>query len=736
MILRVLGFFLLSCPVVAEWRSLLDKQFAFCGTRMPSEKNTCGSHETVKEASPFLVVPASSYCERNGAELQSSMVGDYRVASLYVGDWIGYDVNLPNTTYYRVQFQISSIVGEGAFQLENAFTREVYASIETVPNTGDDEVYETISRVVRLPEGPTTLLLRSLQPGWNILSLSIEKVGNVSELPVEANGFVAAHGREILDGKGNILHFKGMGLGGWMVHEPYMMLADTVAKSPTAYLNLLRKHMGYTNTAAFRKQWLENYVTLKDVQKLKSLGFNLFQAPLHYDLFTLPIEQEPERGHDTWLLTGFDLLDQLVDWCTQEEIYLIINLQAAPGGQGRASSANDYSVSKPSLWEDEENIRKTIALWREIARRYKENVWVAGYDLLGAIDWNFQGNNAKDCSEDDNSPLKKFYEQTIEAVREVDPNHMFILNGNCGGTSHRGIFPVYEGNAALGFHHYWTNNSIRSLEKYLEIRATYNVPVLMTQAGENHNKWYQEAVDLFEENGIGWSFSPWKRIDSTSSPFAVVGTTLYYTLLDKWKNEGINILNGNQIMLNMADNVKLEQCTLNEAVTLALMGVNTECDEEAPSNTVVLDRPERIEAENFCRLQNAVIENTQDGLDMGGFNLGWMNKGVSAFYKIVIPVDGEYEILYRVASIDGDGSFRIEKGGESLGEINSIPATNEWQEWTAVSHVIQLSSGTQVLNIVSTRQGWNLNWFEISFVDGQMGDPSISESGIEEKMGI
>lgn len=735
MILRGLGFLLLSYSAGAEWRGLWE-QYAVCGSRMPSEEDNCGSYETVKEASAFLVVPASNYCGYSGAELQSSMVGDYRVASLYVGDWIGYDVNLPTSASYRVQFQISSIDGEGAFQLENAFTREIYDTIEDVPYTGDAELYDTISRVVRLPEGSSTLLLRSLQPGWNILSMSIEEIGNFSGFPVKTNGFVCAHGREILDRNGDILHFKGMGLGGWMVHEPYLMLADTLAKSPTAYLDLLRKHMGYTNTDAFRKRWLDNYVTLNDVQELKSLGFNLFQAPLHYDLFTLPIEQEPERGHDTWLLSGFDLLDRLVDWCTQEEIYLIINLQAAPGGQGRASSANDYDESKPSLWEDNENIRKTIAFWREIARRYRGNSWVAGYDLLGAVNWNFEGNDASGCDEKNNGPLKDFYELAIAAIREVDPEHMIILTGNCRGTNHQGIFPVSDDNIALGFQHYWADNSIQSLQGYLEARATYNVPILMTQAGENHNKWYQEAVNLFEDNGIGWSFFPWKKIDSTSSPFTVIGTTLYYTLLDKWRNDGVEILNANQIMLQMADNTKLEQCSLNQAVTLALMGINTECDQTAPSYTVVLDRPERIEAENFCRLQNAVIENTEDELDTGGFNLGWMDKGAIASYKVEIPVDGAYEILYRVASIDGDGGLKIERGGEILGEIYRIPETDNWQQWTDVSHVIQLSSGTQVLNIISTGQGWNLNWFEISLKElGNELAPSITESEVEEKTG-
>ena len=43
-------------------------------------------------------------------------------------------------------------------------------------------------------------------------------------------------------------------------------------------------------------------------------------------------------------------------------MYLILDLHAAPGGQGYGSDINDYNPNLPSLWESEENKNKTIAL--------------------------------------------------------------------------------------------------------------------------------------------------------------------------------------------------------------------------------------------------------------------------------------------------------------------------------------------------------------------------------------
>ena len=56
---------------------------------------------------------------------------------------------------------------------------------------------------------------------------------------------------------------------------------------------------------------------------------------MHYNLFTLPIQEEPIEGQQTWIPKGFELLDSLVGWCKQKEMYVILDLHAAPGGQGK-----------------------------------------------------------------------------------------------------------------------------------------------------------------------------------------------------------------------------------------------------------------------------------------------------------------------------------------------------------------------------------------------------------------
>ena len=84
------------------------------------------------------------------------------------------------------------------------------------------------------------------------------------------------------------------------------------------------------------------------------------------------------------------MIDELLNWCEQNQIYLILDMHAAPGGQGYDAAISDYDSSKPSLWESIYNRNKLIALWGKLAERYQNETWIGGYDLLNEPNWNLQ----------------------------------------------------------------------------------------------------------------------------------------------------------------------------------------------------------------------------------------------------------------------------------------------------------------------------------------------------------
>jgi hypothetical protein len=57
-------------------------------------------------------------------------------------------------------------------------------------------------------------------------------------------------------------------------------------------------------------------------------------------------------------------------------------------------------------------------LWKIIAKRYKDNPWVAGYNPI---------NEPADPTE---KQIEPYYRRLVEAIRAEDPNHIIFLEGN------------------------------------------------------------------------------------------------------------------------------------------------------------------------------------------------------------------------------------------------------------------------------------------------------------------
>lgn len=105
------------------------------------------------------------------------------------------------------------------------------------------------------------------------------------------------------------------------------------------------------------------------------------------------------------------MTDELLQWCKDNKMYLILDLHAAPGGQGNDANISDNDKSKPSLWESEENQKKTIALWKKLAQRYKDEAYIGGYDLINEPNINFTGSNPNGTDEQSNAQTPGLLEE-------------------------------------------------------------------------------------------------------------------------------------------------------------------------------------------------------------------------------------------------------------------------------------------------------------------------------------
>lgn len=356
----------------------------------------------------------------------------------------------------------------------------------------------------------------------------------------EGQGFLHTEGTRIVDGSGKEVLLKGIGLGGWMLQEPYMLKLSGVATNQQEIAAKIRALVGQEETKAFYAAWLKDGMQKSDVDSLKAWGFNSIRLPMHYDLFTLPVDQEPMAGRNTWLGRGMELTDSLLSWCTQDHIYLILDLHAAPGGQGHDLAIADRDSSKPSLWQSAADQQKTIALWKRLAARYHDETWIGGYDLVNEPNWSFEhpGNkNDHGCDDTVNAPLKSLYQRITRAIRSVDTNHILFIEGNCFANNHAGLMPPWDDNLVVSFHKYWDKNDVASIQKYLDLRKRYRVPLWLGESGENDNQWYRDAVRLVTDHDIGWAWWPLKKI-GTNNPFEVKMPPGFRKVIRYWKGKG------------------------------------------------------------------------------------------------------------------------------------------------------------------------------------------------------
>ncbi|PHY13592.1 glycosyl hydrolase family 5 [Caulobacter sp. B11] len=343
-----------------------------------------------------------------------------------------------------------------------------------------------------------------------------------SPAAAQALSYLRADKGRIVDESGRSVILRGMGLGGWMLQEGYMLQLGELGQE-----HVIRRRIadliGPEREARVHRAWLDNHTTKADIDAMGAWGFNSVRLPLHYALLTPAVEDEPAPGVDSWKEDGFARIDALLAWTKANGLYLILDLHAAPGGQGSDLAISDRDPAKPSLWDSPANRRKVAALWGELARRYKDEPALGAYDLINEPNWDFDPpkGGGHGCDDTANAPLWEHYRQITAAIRKVDQRHMLILEGNCWGNNYKGLPAAWDGNMALSFHKYWNLNDEASVAPILKLRQDTGLPVWLGESGENSNAWFTDAIALVERHEIGWAFWPLKKI-GFNQPLEVV----------------------------------------------------------------------------------------------------------------------------------------------------------------------------------------------------------------------
>jgi aryl-phospho-beta-D-glucosidase BglC (GH1 family) len=239
-----------------------------------------------------------------------------------------------------------------------------------------------------------------------LLSACSEK--KVSEKNFTNVNWLKVSDNQIVNQKGDTVYLRGFGLGGMLHMENFI---DGYSANEEAMREGLLEVLGEEKYNLFFDHFLKNYFTEPDAEYIHSLGLNLVRIPINYHLF------EDDMNPRVIKEDAFEHLDQVIALCAKYQIYTIIDLHALPGFQNQHWHS-DNPTHKALFWKHKDFQDRALLLWEVIAERYKDQPWVAGYDLIN------------EPADPTGKIVFPYYKRLHDAIRKIDPNHIMFIEGN------------------------------------------------------------------------------------------------------------------------------------------------------------------------------------------------------------------------------------------------------------------------------------------------------------------
>lgn len=239
-------------------------------------------------------------------------------------------------------------------------------------------------------------------------------------------------GKYIVNEAGEKVFLRGVCFGGWLNMENFI---SGYPGSESSVREAIRSELGEERYEAFFRSFLDYFITESDLKFLKEMGATVVRVPFNYRHF----EDDMKPGQ--FKESGFYYLDRVVEWGKKHGIYVILDLHAAPGWQSDGWHC-DNSTGVATLWQHADFQNRVAELWKFIADHYKDEPWVAGYNVL---------NEPQAPSMD---ILNRCYRQWTEAIRKIDSRHLIFLEGNNFSVDFEGLDEPFADNLVYSSHNY------------------------------------------------------------------------------------------------------------------------------------------------------------------------------------------------------------------------------------------------------------------------------------------
>lgn len=358
--------------------------------------------------------------------------------------------------------------------------------------------------------------------------------------------WLSAEGPEIVQaGTGEPVVLRGVGLGYWLLQENYMMHPQGCVGCPDNQWQMKRQYLeegqSMAQVEAFYGHWRDRFITRGDIQDIASMGFNCVRLPMHYELF-LTTEQRAVRNavilgggaaHDAykaalagWVtngsiaantdLDGFKHIDDLIKWCSEFGLWISLDMHAAPGSQGVTLGITDGFYPN-NLWDFPVFQDVLVEIWDAISDRYRDESRIAMYEFI----------NEPNSVPGGGPAIRNLTQRLITMVRNKGDQHLIGVHGNAYSNVYNSMLPNdFAPNEGLVYHAHrygidpqddaipnGNPNAINRMVDLVQFRQTHQVPIWVSETGENSNEWMAANIEAMEAAGVGWCHWTWKRHD-------------------------------------------------------------------------------------------------------------------------------------------------------------------------------------------------------------------------------
>lgn len=516
--------------------------------------------------------------------------------------------------------------------------------------------------------------------------------------------FLHTSGQDIVNESGEKIFLKGVGLGNWLLPEGYMWKFGSLGDRPRKIEIIVTDLIGNEKAALFWKTYRQNYITEADIRRISELGFNSVRPALNSRLF-LSEGENPE-----YIDEGFQLIDSLVTWCKKHNLYVILDMHGAPGGQTGAN-IDDSPNNVPGLFIEQKHQDQLVRLWVKIASRYKGEPNVAAYDLLNEP---LPVNTG--AADKYKHLLVPLYRRLIDSIRKVDTRHMITVEGYDWSNDWSLFDKPLDKNTFYQFHYYcWARpDNLNSIDKFLKKRDELNTPIWVGETGEKGNAIYWTTTQLFEAKNIGFSFWPWKKMDTQNTPYSIKEPA-NWALLSSYTSDGPKpeAAVAESMLNELLENIKIEQCVCYEDVC----------------NAILTRVPAKIEAENFGHngfnrsyfvsdtISKSKFYRTSEpvkiNLDSKKKDQFWSEQSIElqqtewVTYTFESLTDRMYKLSLRASIVNEPAQLTIFINDKKL----NVTVTNKiFKELTIGSH--HLTKGKNIIKLLAKTNALKIDWIK------------------------